>query len=112
MIFPQDSGNIAGQGPGKADFEPLYDFSEYLLTNRTVISTGKSLALAPDFTEPGDVIFQLLGCDSLVILRPRGNDKYTFIGSALIVSDSPGQDRAFQDFDDDSMPRIVDITLI
>lgn len=45
------------------------------------VKSGK-FGLAPQACHPGDLVTALLGCNSLMILRPRGNDQYLVVGEA------------------------------
>lgn len=52
-------------------------------TNRSIIrGTEGNIGLAPATASPGDVIAALLGCPSIMILRPAGG-RYRVIGEAV-----------------------------
>jgi hypothetical protein len=58
----------------------FYDHLQGLLTSRTIVSLHDGrICIAPDFTEVGDLVCILFGCDSAVVLRRR-DDSYSFVG--------------------------------
>jgi len=82
------------------DFEDWYDnLSAKLFPGRTVVKTEKGfLGLAPDFSARGDVVAVLQGLTTLALLRPRDDEKksYMWIGEAWISEYMDG--RAVDDF--------------
>lgn len=92
------------------DFADFQIELEGCLPSRTVIETEQFLGLAPDVTEPGDVICALPGCRPLVILRPHDSRSYTFIGDVFLSSDVPGKD--FLCSDDFSKLEVHEIVLV
>ena len=53
--------------------------------NRSIIITGKGqLGIAPGVSRTGDCVVVLLGCQTPMILRPKGNNEYLVVGEAYI----------------------------
>lgn len=100
------------QSLGMTDFQEFQSSLENRLVSRTVIATRNYLAIAPDITQLGDVICLLSGCDAPVILRPRTNGTFTFIGDAFIGSDQLGQDRMHERLDDELLSKFEYMVLI
>lgn len=105
------SGNSL-QSLEMTDLHFYQEHLENLLVSRTIIATRNHLAIAPDITQPGDVICLLSGCDAPVILRPRTNGTYILIGDTFIESDQPGQDAMYEQIDDALLSRLEYITLV
>lgn len=100
------------QSLGMTDFQEFTSSLEDKLVSRTVIATRNYLTIAPDITQPGDVICLLSGCDAPVILRPRTTGTFTFIGDAFIGSDQSGQDQMFERLNGELLSKFGYIVLI
>jgi Heterokaryon incompatibility protein (HET) len=53
------------------------------LAKYIILTSDQTLGLAPDISEPGDVIALLLGGEVPIVLRPK-NGKYIFIGECFV----------------------------
>jgi hypothetical protein len=69
----------------EVEFQAFYSSIQGLLMSRTIFQTREGhLGIGPDFTEPGDFLCLLMGCDAPVILRRRENGSYMFIGDSFV----------------------------
>lgn len=83
------------------DVEEFQTSLEDLLISRTLTVTMNSLALAPDTTQPGNFVCPFSRCEAAVILRPRTNGTFTFIGDPFTESHQSGQDQMYEHNDDE-----------
>ncbi|RDW74904.1 hypothetical protein BP6252_06046 [Coleophoma cylindrospora] len=100
------------QLPGVTEFQKIQEVIEDLLISRTVIRTENYLAIAPDVTQPTDLVCLISGFYAPVVLRPQTDGTYIFIGDAFIGSDTPGQDSKYKQVDDDMLSKLEYIVLV
>ncbi|KAH8595905.1 hypothetical protein B0O99DRAFT_686422 [Bisporella sp. PMI_857] len=92
--LPTSNNNLQKIRP--TDLEEFQSGVESTLSSRTTIATRNYLVIAPDVTQPGDLICMPSGCDAPVIHRQQLNGTYTFIGDAFTGSDQSSQDMMYE----------------
>jgi hypothetical protein len=81
----QESKPISEGQQAKFYNSDIYTVVRGLLMSRTIFETKESqLGIAPDFTESGDLLCLLKGCDAPMILREHMKGSYTFIGDSHV----------------------------
>ncbi|KAM7217151.1 Heterokaryon incompatibility protein (HET) domain containing protein [Rhypophila decipiens] len=74
--------------PGNTDtlsLDPNIKLILGMVSNRRYITMEEGfMRLAPTFTQSGDKVVVLLGCDSPLILRPLPNGEYRLVGKAIV----------------------------
>lgn len=83
-----------------------------LLLSRTIVATADFLAIAPDFSQPGDEIYWIEGCSALILLRPTGNGDYKFLGDVFVGSQRNKEDTLVPDFNKTGSRTFEIITLV
>jgi hypothetical protein len=59
---------------------------EIMLRARSIVESDNTVGIAPDFTEPGDIMCQLVSSDrSQDVLRLNNNGTHTYIGDTLLL---------------------------
>ncbi|EXJ74247.1 uncharacterized protein A1O5_02543 [Cladophialophora psammophila CBS 110553] len=87
---PEESRFLSGDE--EAEFANIPATVHSLLVGRTlVVLDEKIMGFAPDFTQPGDLVCLLKGCDSPVILRKQANAPYMFIGDSYFLEFQRGE---------------------
>ncbi|KAK4211138.1 hypothetical protein QBC37DRAFT_19744 [Rhypophila decipiens] len=82
---------ILGISTGPGEFMGMLSLDSFIrvvlsvVSNRRYITTEEGfMGFAPTFTQSGDKVVVLLGCDSPFILRPLPNGGYRLLGQAII----------------------------
>ena len=78
----------------EAEYQAFYTKVQGHMMSRTILLSNEHecVGIGPDFTEPGDLICILLGCDAPVLLWKKGEEgKYMFVGEADVLGFMDGQ---------------------